>query len=98
MFIQVITGKVTDADGFRRQDQKWNDELRPGATGFLGSTAGTTSDGRFLVAATVRVVRRREAEQRATRAGCMVVGDGAVRERRVVPRLRRGGHDAGWRQ
>ena len=43
MFIQVITGKVTDADGFRRQDQKWNDELRPGATGFLGSTAGTTT-------------------------------------------------------
>ena len=51
MFIQVITGKVTDADGFQRAGESWNTDLRPGAPGFLGSTAGTTADGRFAIAA-----------------------------------------------
>jgi hypothetical protein len=51
MFIQVITGKVNDVEAFRRQDQRWHDELEAGATGFLGSTAGTTDDGRFVVSA-----------------------------------------------
>jgi hypothetical protein len=51
MFIQVITGKVVDEDGFRRQDARWETQLRPGATGFLGSTSGMTDDGRFVVAA-----------------------------------------------
>ena len=51
MFIQVITGKVNDVEAFRTQDQRWQEELRPGATGFLGSTAGATDDGRFVVSA-----------------------------------------------
>ena len=51
MFIQVITGKVTDADAFRRSGEQWATDVKPGAVGFLGSTAGTTDDGRFLVAA-----------------------------------------------
>ena len=51
MFIQVITGTVNDVEGFRKQDQRWHDELEAGATGFLGSTAGATDDGRFLVSA-----------------------------------------------
>jgi len=51
MFIQVITGKVKDAEAFRKQDQRWHDELEAGATGFLGSTAGVTDDGRFFVSA-----------------------------------------------
>jgi hypothetical protein len=51
MFIQVITGKVNDVEGFRKQDERWQEELRPGATGFLGSTAGATEDGRFVVTA-----------------------------------------------
>ena len=51
MFIQVISGKVNDVDAFRTQDQRWQDELRAGATGFLGSTAGVTDDGRFVVSA-----------------------------------------------
>ena len=51
MFIQVISGTVTDVDGFRRQDQRWHDQLQAGATGFLGSTAGVTDDGRFVVSA-----------------------------------------------
>jgi hypothetical protein len=45
MFVQVIEGRVADRDGLRRQMDGWTSELRPGATGFLGSTAGVTDDG-----------------------------------------------------
>ena len=45
MFVQVIQGKTTDKDGIQRQFQRWNDELRPGATGYVGSTFGVTADG-----------------------------------------------------
>jgi len=51
MFIQVITGKTSDPGAFTRQGEKWRQELRPGATGFLGSTSGVTDDGRFIVVA-----------------------------------------------
>ena len=51
MFIQVIRGMATDREGLRRQFDRWNDELRPGANGFLGSTAGITEDGRFIAVA-----------------------------------------------
>jgi hypothetical protein len=45
MFVQVIEGQVTDRDGLRRQLERWMTELRPGATGFLGTTGGVTDDG-----------------------------------------------------
>jgi hypothetical protein len=48
MFIQVITATTSDREGLLRQADRWQDELRPGATGYLGSTAGVTEDGRFL--------------------------------------------------
>ena len=51
MFIQVISGKVNDADAFQRLGDRWEAELKPGATGYLGVTEGTTDDGRFVVAA-----------------------------------------------
>jgi hypothetical protein len=51
MFIQVISGKVTDVDAFERLGERWQQELAPGAVGYLGVTEGTTDDGRFLVAA-----------------------------------------------
>lgn len=51
MFIQVIRGQATDREGLRRQMDRWNSELRPGAAGFLGSTAGITDDGRFIATA-----------------------------------------------
>ena len=51
MFIQVIRGTATDREGLRRQFDRWNTELRPGAAGFLGSTAGITDDGRFIAVA-----------------------------------------------
>lgn len=61
MFIQVITGKVVDADGLKRQIDRWEQEIRPGADGFLGSTSGVTDDGRLVVLA------RFESEQAAQR-------------------------------
>ena len=42
MFVQVITGKVTDAAAVRAAFDRWLDELAPGAKGWLGSTAGVT--------------------------------------------------------
>jgi hypothetical protein len=45
MFVQVIEGRVSDREGLHRQMDKWQKDLRPGATGFLGSTAGVTDDG-----------------------------------------------------
>lgn len=45
MFVQVIQGKVDDAAGLRRQFDRWEEELRPGAAGYLGSTFGVTADG-----------------------------------------------------
>ena len=51
MFVQVIKGKVTDRDAFERLGDRWQEELRPGAVGYLGVTEGVTDDGRFVVAA-----------------------------------------------
>jgi hypothetical protein len=51
MFVQVIQGHVSDVSGFHRQRERWNEKLRPGARGFLGSTSGTAADGTgFLLA------------------------------------------------
>ena len=61
MFIQVITGKTSDRDGLRRQFDRWQSELRAGATGYLGSTGGVTDDGNFFMAA------RFESEEAARR-------------------------------
>jgi hypothetical protein len=51
LFIQVITGTVVDEEGLLRQAERWEEELRPGAVGFLGSTGGITEDGRFILLA-----------------------------------------------
>lgn len=48
MFVQVITGSVIDEEGLRRQAERWHEELRPGAAGYLGETGGITEDGRFV--------------------------------------------------
>ena len=48
MFIQVIQGKVKDAELVRGQMRRWRQELKPGATGYLGSTGGVTPDGRGI--------------------------------------------------
>ena len=45
MFVQVIKGRVSDAAGLRRQMDRWQKELKPGAVGYLGSTMGVAEDG-----------------------------------------------------
>lgn len=49
MFVQVIKGRTSDADGLRRQDERWRAELRSGAKGFLGSTFGVAEDGTAVI-------------------------------------------------
>ena len=61
VFVQVIQGQVTDAGKVRAALDRWAQELAPGATGWLGSTAGVTEDGRFIALA------RFESEQAARR-------------------------------
>ncbi|MEA2497687.1 MAG: hypothetical protein QOH26_92 [Actinomycetota bacterium] len=51
MFVQVIQARATDAAGLRKQRDRWEQELRPKAKGFLGSTGGVTSDGEYIVIA-----------------------------------------------
>lgn len=45
MFVQVIMGPVSDAGELRASLDRWMRDLAPGATGWLGSTAGVTDDG-----------------------------------------------------
>ena len=51
MFVQVIQGRVSDAAAMRTAMDQWMRDLAPGATGWLGSTAGVTEDGRFIALA-----------------------------------------------
>ncbi|MEY2468357.1 MAG: hypothetical protein QOF21_1055 [Actinomycetota bacterium] len=48
MFVQIIEGQVKDADGMKRLAERWQTELRPGATGYLGVTSGVTDDGKGI--------------------------------------------------
>jgi hypothetical protein len=61
MFIQLIQGRVSDATQARDALDRWVQELAPDATGWLGSTAGVTDDGRFVALA------RFESEEAAQR-------------------------------
>ncbi len=51
MFIQVIQGRAKDAEALLKQMDRWDQDVKPGAQGFLGSTAGVTEDGQFFAAA-----------------------------------------------
>ena len=51
MFVQVIQGRVSDPAALRGAADRWMRDLRPGATGWLGSTGGVTDDGRFVMLA-----------------------------------------------
>lgn len=45
MFVQAIRGRVNDPKAMRERLERWKQELGPGATGWLGATAGATEDG-----------------------------------------------------
>ncbi len=61
MFVQVVRAPVADEDAILAAIDRWQREVRPAAEGFLGSTAGVTKDGQFVV------VARFEDEQAARR-------------------------------
>lgn len=45
MFVQMMEGKVRDPARLQEQMDRWLRDLRPGATGYLGSTSGVTDQG-----------------------------------------------------
>lgn len=48
MFVQVIQGRVDDAERLHSAFDQWDRDLSGGAIGFIGSTEGVTDDGRFI--------------------------------------------------
>ena len=63
MFIQIIEGKTSDADGFRRVLEQRRPEAMKGAIGFLGATTAIAPDGTV-----VTMARFESAEQAAKNA------------------------------
>jgi hypothetical protein len=61
MFVQVIQGRTSDAEGLRAAVDRWEKDIAPGAVGWLGSTGGVTEDGRAVA------VVRFESEEAARR-------------------------------
>lgn len=51
MFVQVIRGAVGDVSAIHAALDRWDAELRAGATGFVGSTAGVTTDDELILVA-----------------------------------------------
>jgi hypothetical protein len=51
MFVQVIQGRTSDPTALRHEWERWDQELKPAASGFLGSTAGVTANGEFIALA-----------------------------------------------
>ncbi len=51
MFVQIIEGRTSDAAGIKQMTERWQKELAPGATGYLGSTGGVTADGKAIAMA-----------------------------------------------
>lgn len=45
MFVQIIEGKLRDSELLQRQMERWQAQIKPGASGYLGSTSGVTEDG-----------------------------------------------------
>jgi hypothetical protein len=65
MFIQVIEGTTNDANALHERLDIWERDLRPGATGYLGSTGGCTSAGDCIMV--VRFESREAAERNSAR-------------------------------
>src|SRR4051794_17845558 len=51
MFIQVIQGKTNDKASLARQNDRWEADVAPGATGYLGLTGGVADDGTVIMLA-----------------------------------------------
>lgn len=51
VFVQVIRAPIGDEAALDAALARWQTDLRPGATGFLGSTAGVSTDGEMILVA-----------------------------------------------
>lgn len=49
MFAQIIRGTVSDGEAVAETFARWSTDLAPGATGWLGTTAGVTDDGELFI-------------------------------------------------
>jgi hypothetical protein len=65
MFAQVIQGKTSNPEALDTAIKKWQQDLAPGATGWLGSTSGVTEDGRLI--AVVRFESEEDARRNSNR-------------------------------
>jgi hypothetical protein len=48
MFVQIIEGQTNDPDALMAAGEAWQDEVRDGAIGYLGVTAGVAEGGRAI--------------------------------------------------
>jgi hypothetical protein len=51
MFVQVVQAKTKDKAGVKEMWDRWDREVKPAASGYLGATGGVTDDGDLLVIA-----------------------------------------------
>lgn len=51
MFVQVVQAKAKDKTGVKEMWDRWNREVKPAASGYIGATGGITDDGELLVIA-----------------------------------------------
>jgi hypothetical protein len=51
MFVQIMQGKVKDAELLRKQWDVWERDCKPNAIGFLGATSGIDDNGNFIAIA-----------------------------------------------
>ncbi|MGH8775080.1 MAG: hypothetical protein ACRDWI_07890 [Jiangellaceae bacterium] len=87
MFVQVIQGEVSDAAQVHAAFDRWARDLGPDASGWLGSTAGVTADGRFIALvrfeseeAARRNSARPEQDQWWSETSTLFTGEPAVRD------------------
>ncbi len=101
VFIQVLQGSTSDAEGLRARLDGWVEEHGSSAVGWLGTTAGVTADGVFVAA--VRFADEAAARQNSDRpeqgewwAGTEPLFDGPVtfHDYRNCDLLLGGGSDA----
>jgi hypothetical protein len=106
MFIQVIQGHVADRDELRAAFDRWQRELAPESTGWLGSTAGVAADDTFIALERFESAEaarhnsdRPEQHQWWMETAKLFAGDVAFHDsREVVPVLQGGSDRAGYVQ
>lgn len=65
MFVQILQGTCHDAAGARRLMDRWVQELAPGASGWLGTTAGVAQNDELI--AVVRFASEQDARANSDR-------------------------------